>query len=508
MTQVQHPNAWAVLLIAAQVLVSAASMVVEIVAGRVLAPYVGMSLYTWTSIIAVVLAGFSLGHWIGGRVAARPMARALRETAIWMLAAALSTACIIWILRQVAGVALTTFDDQVGAILMLSMAAFFVPSLCAGIPAPVLTQAIMDINPAKAAHRLGIMYAAGAIGAIVGTLASGFVFIAWLGSSLTLAIIVGVYVLLALVFWAMGGGIRNRAGVIIILAGLAIGGLAWSVQAMPSVCTKESDYFCIRVVDVSSDGQTTVRGMVLDHMVHGIGAQDDPMTMYTDHAAALDHLAMNLVPNAAFSAFLIGGGTYSIPRKWQMLFPEAQVTIAEIDPSVTQAAQDSFWYDPTQDTIVHQDARRFLNETQDRYDIVIGDAFTDIAVPEHLITQEFFETVRDRLSPDGYYLMNVIDYSDKMQVIGSIARTLGQVFPNVDIWTEARRPDLGERLVFIVVAGARPAPMNEISFRSPDPMRFAAFDPAFVKQLAGVDGTVTFRDDYIPINRMLGGRFD
>jgi spermidine synthase len=139
---------------------------------------------------------------------------------------------------------------------------------------------------------------------------------------------------------------------------------------------------------------------------------------------------------------------------------------------------------------------------------VIGDAFTDIAVPEHLITQEFFETVRDRLSPDGYYLMNVIDYSDRMQVIGSIARTLGQVFPNVDIWTEARRPDLGERLVFIVVAGARPAPMNEISFRSPDPMRFAAFDPAFVKQLAGVDGTVTFRDDYIPINRMLGGRFD
>src|SRR5210317_2141637 len=106
---IQHTRFLVFCLIAAQVLVSAASMVVEIVAGRVLAPYVGMSLYTWTSIIAVVLAGFSLGHWIGGRVAARPMARALRETAIWMLAAALSTACIIWILRQVAGVALTTF---------------------------------------------------------------------------------------------------------------------------------------------------------------------------------------------------------------------------------------------------------------------------------------------------------------------------------------------------------------------------------------------------------------
>ena len=43
-------------------LTSAASLTVEIVAGRMLAPYVGMSLYTWTSVIAVVLAGFSAGH--------------------------------------------------------------------------------------------------------------------------------------------------------------------------------------------------------------------------------------------------------------------------------------------------------------------------------------------------------------------------------------------------------------------------------------------------------------
>src|SRR3546814_20008579 len=48
--------------------VAAASLVVEIVAGRMLAPYLGMSLYTWPAVIAVVLAGFSLGHWAGGRL--------------------------------------------------------------------------------------------------------------------------------------------------------------------------------------------------------------------------------------------------------------------------------------------------------------------------------------------------------------------------------------------------------------------------------------------------------
>ena len=48
---------------------AACGLVIEIVAGRMIAPYLGMSLYTWTAIIAVVLAGFSAGHCIGGWIA-------------------------------------------------------------------------------------------------------------------------------------------------------------------------------------------------------------------------------------------------------------------------------------------------------------------------------------------------------------------------------------------------------------------------------------------------------
>lgn len=51
---------------------SACSMALEIAAGRMIAPYVGMSLYSWTAVIAVVLAGLTLGHWIGGRLADMP----------------------------------------------------------------------------------------------------------------------------------------------------------------------------------------------------------------------------------------------------------------------------------------------------------------------------------------------------------------------------------------------------------------------------------------------------
>ena len=68
---------------------SAGGLVIEIVAGRLIAPYVGMSPYTWTAIIAVVLAGLSAGHWIGGRLAGRAVDA---ETGAIRLAAALAFA--------------------------------------------------------------------------------------------------------------------------------------------------------------------------------------------------------------------------------------------------------------------------------------------------------------------------------------------------------------------------------------------------------------------------------
>ena len=46
-------------------------MVIEIVAARILAPYIGVSLYTWTSIIGIILAGIALGNYIGGKIADR-----------------------------------------------------------------------------------------------------------------------------------------------------------------------------------------------------------------------------------------------------------------------------------------------------------------------------------------------------------------------------------------------------------------------------------------------------
>ena len=503
---------WLLLLV--QGVVSAASLVVEIVAGRMLAPYVGMSLYTWTSVIAVVLAGFSVGHWWGGLLAEQKTRPALRSTGWAMLGAALSTALALVLMQRIAGVVLQTVDHPVWGIGVLTMLVFFLPSCFAGVPAPVLARtAVSDTEHSGHSGRaLGAIFAVGAVGAIAGTLLAGFLFISWLGTTATLAVVTLAYIAAALACFVMAGG---RGVWLPLLAGLIALGLAGYSLAAPNPCTVESRYFCIRSIDMDSnlvgelagdlasdDPTEKVRLMVLDHLGHGMSAQNQPRKMFTEHAAMLDALARLRAPRADFTSFFIGGGSYSIPRAFASRGTGPR-TVAEIDPEVTAMAVRDFWFDASTARILHQDARRALTALPDQYDVILGDAFTDVAVPAHLITREFYELAASRLTPGGTFLMNVIDYENRLEALASVARTLQTVFPVVEIWTNMRRPDPGARVVFVLVAGSTPTPQAQFFASAPERTEFAAMSETWAASLIQTRGTL-LSDDYAPIDRLIG----
>ena len=495
MTDRFAPPLW--LLFSLQLAVSAASLVVEIVAGRMLAPYVGMSLYTWTSIIAVVLAGFSAGHWWGGILAGRSSDRALIATGWAMVAATITTGLALPLLKILGQPVLGAVGHPIWGIGLLSLLVFFLPSLFAGIPAPVLTQIALRGRPQDSGRALGALFAAGAVGAIAGTLLAGFLFISWLGSAGTLVVVCLTYGVAAAACFALAHKVSIPA---VIALMLGIGTAAWTL-ASPNPCDRESRYFCLRSVDVSADPDNPVHLMVIDHLVHGISARDLPGVMFTDHAAMLERLA-RVRGGPGFSSFHIGGGTYSLPRSFADT-GEGPVTVAEIDPAVTEMAIADFWFEPGETRILHQDARRALTEDETRYDVVIGDAFTDIAVPAHLVTREFFELVRSRLEPGGAYLMNVIDFEDRLDALGAVTRTLAEVFPTVEIWTERKAPAPGERLVFVLVAADAETPLSQIRVPSPAQTDFAAMSPGFVADLIA-ESDLILTDNYAPIDRLIG----
>ena len=500
-------------LLAVQFVIAAAGLVVEIVAGRMLAPYVGMSLYTWTAVIAVVLAGFSAGHWAGGLLADRPLRTGLLALAASGILGALTTLAALPLIAVLSGPLLSALSDPVSGIVALATALFFLPSFAAGIPSPILARiAIQDRD--RSGRALGALHAVSAIGAIAGTLAAGYLFISWLGTGRTLIAVAGCYVAFALAcLWMVrrapheGEPARGAAIPVVILAVLAGGAVLAAPATVKSACDTESRYYCIRSLDMSGEIGANARVMVIDHLGHGINVIGEPLRLEMPYTAIIDAVARERLAGKPSSAFFVGGGALTLPRAWSVDAPAPGLVVAEIDPQVTRIAARDFDVDPTRFTLRHGDARRLLRD-EDAFQVIVGDAFTDIAVPAHLVTQEFYREIRTHLSPGGFYAMNLIDHMTRLQALAATVKTLKSVFPVVEVWVEADDFTAGGRTTFVLVAGSTPTARGRMVLSPTAPgnaPRIIARMP--VEQVSGLVARLDpplLTDDYVPIDRLMG----
>ena len=134
-------------LAAAVFLSSASVMVLEIAAARLLAPYVGMSIYTWTCIIATILAGMSLGHWFGGHLSEAESTRVNRYLAILFGAASFSVILVPFVLRIAAPKLLVDGAPFLASISVLTALLFFLPSILIACVTPMITKIAIDAEP-------------------------------------------------------------------------------------------------------------------------------------------------------------------------------------------------------------------------------------------------------------------------------------------------------------------------------------------------------------------------
>lgn len=494
---------------AALFLGSAGGMIVEIAAGRMIAPYVGMSLYTWTAIIAVVLAGFSAGHWIGGMLAGPKVSRQMAEwrVAVSFAASAVTALASILLLRALADWLTSSGLGTVGLIVALAGGAFLLPSLAVGVVSPLLTKAAVDSQPERTGPIIGRMFALGALGSIFGTLISGYVFISWVGSLGTIWVVSGLYALLAIQMAVMA----RRWPVVLPGLGAALIAIAlpgYALGNFKSPCTTESDYYCIRIDDFSERAGRESRLMVLDHLAHSINDKADPGLLYSPYVHAVDELyTMRTDKQRPQSAFFIGGGGFSLPRAWASQGEGGRYVVAEIDPMVTQMAAASMWLDPNAPglEIVHRDARMALSRlpAEGQFEVIFGDAFHDISIPAHLVSQEFARLVAERLSPVGLYVTNVVDRGSDPRFLFSYAKTLATVFPVVEVWVE--RAEIGNkgRVTFIVAAGHKPSPAGALYSQSGIEREWRRWPDSLIRDRWGDDDFPVLTDNFAPVDRLL-----
>jgi spermidine synthase len=485
-------------------LTSAGGLVLEIVAGRLLAPVVGMSL-------AAVLAGFSAGNWIGGRLAGPEVgARAGARRLAWTLSlAAVATVAILPLLRPIAlGLTGEGMPFLTGLVLT-AFALFLPPSLCVGVVSPILTKLALDAAPGRSGAVLGRMYALGAIGSIIGTLAAGFLFISWIGSVGTVLSIAVLYAAIAVGFAVHGRIWQAPAAAALLAAGLTAWGAGSGSFRAP--CDMESDYSCIRIADAADRFSRPAAVMVLDHLEHSVNDRDDPIMLFNEYAHLIDELVRERRPELRQpSVFFVGGGGYTLPRLWAEDYPGARLVVAEIDPAVTRMARERMWLaDRREIRAVHQDARLALQSLPrtPTFDLVIGDAFNDFAVPPHLITREFAEEIAVRLKSGGLYLLNVVDGGEHPLLLYAVVRTLNRVFPVVEVWMDHGRVSSQDRATFVVLSGATASETDDLVAQRGLRRRWARWPEARLKSGVLSSRVPMLDDDFAPVDRLLAQVF-
>ena len=376
-----------------------ASMGLEILAGRIVAPQFGSSIYTWGGIITVFLAALSLGYWRGGK---RASVYASNNRLIWLLLLTAVYVAIVIFARDLLLVATTTIPlppryGSLPAIILL----FGPPTYFLGFISPYAAELSHKEGVGEAS---GHVYALGTIGSILGAGATTYFLIPAMsidGIGLLFGfLLVGTALALALPSLPRGP-VVGAIVVSLLLIGAAGSGAMGIDHRGDVIYESQTPYQHLEVVDDGSE-----RTMYLDGARHSAIDFEEPdrhVFAYTKYF----HLAM-LADEDPERVLFVGGGGYTGPQDFEQRY-DVEVDVVEIDPEVTAAAEEHFGLEQSANLTAHtDDGRNYLQETEETYDVIVLDAYKQDQVPFELTTTEFMALAEQRLSDDGVLLANVI----------------------------------------------------------------------------------------------------
>lgn len=461
-----------------------AVLVLEILAGRILAPYVGVTLQSFTAIIGTVLAGIAVGAWAGGRVADRADAETMLGPVLALGGVfAVASPTIVYLVGP------NLIGSSASTAVALAGLGFFVPAGVLSMVTPLAAKVrLTDLGSTGVV--VGSLSAVGTAGALFGTFVTGFVLVAALPSRPITWTVGGVLIVLALMVavpasrrWVFIGGV--------VLLFAVLGSVATA-----SGCATESAYYCVQVIDDPLRG--TGRTLMLDTSRHSYVDIADPTHLGFRYARLMASIIEVQTGGVPVDALFIGGGGFTIPR-WLQATQGGTSVVLELDPTLIDVAEERLglvqgdWL-----RIEIGDARLTLRrEIPGSFDVVVGDAFSSMAVPWHLTTQEFLEEIRDKLNAGGMYIMNVIDRPSARFVHAEL-QTLVTVFPHIAVGAPLAYFAGEQAGNFVLVGSMKPLDAQVVLAHLPDGEVLLIDDDA----LTWSSGGMILTDEFAPTDQL------
>jgi spermidine synthase len=442
-------------------------MMLEILGGRVLAPYFGYSVYQWGALIGVVMAALAVGYWLGGRVGDGPQA------VPFLLAALVVSTVFVLLVPWFAPAFLPGMRawgpawGAVGASALL----LGVPSVLLAAVSPIVVRLTLTDRVASTA---GAVYAVSTVGSIGGTFFTTFYAIPSLGTRLSYHV-AGALLVLAVVVVGLA---RHRRGSL-AAAALLLLALAPQQGLRPPglIFEQESVYNIIQVVD-----QPHARYLFLNY-------QDGPQTvMPKDSLLAgsyYDYFLLGPPLSGGRRVLFLGAAAGTALKQLVRAYPDVEVVGVELDPAVIAVARTHF--DLAESPRLHlvaEDARWYVETSREKFDVVAIDLYVTGHIPFYCTTQEFFRAVKSRLTDRGIVMMNVLSIQAGEELIAPFVRTVASVFPSVFligsgnfILVASNAPVTEGELKAALARGPLPAVAAEVAARAAPSLRAAVAGP-------------------------------
>ena len=388
----------------------AIEMGLELLASRILSPYVGSSNVVWTSIIGIILASMSLGYWYGGKKAEENAGK--DKLAEILLEATFFTSLIplfeTLFVKRIAGLS----NNLIFSAIICAISVFSIPSFLLAMVSPIAVK-IKTEKTADVGTSSGGISALSTLGSIIGTFFMGFVLIPHIGVS-------NINIGITLILTIMSIIIRENRDkkyfyLVVFIVSLSaiciITGKYFFKKSNPDIILDtDSQYSRIWVTNVKNQNGNYKTLQVdmglesyLDTNTNEMGAE------YLKFYDLFDYYNKN-----AKNTLLIGGAAYTYPMHYLNKYSDKNIDVVEIDDKMTKIAEEEFGLNLNDERIkvYSQDGRSFFNYSKNKYDTILIDAFKGLNIPFELTTYEALENAKTLLNDNGLVITNIISGID------------------------------------------------------------------------------------------------
>lgn len=478
----------------AVVVSGAAILVVETIATRLVAPYVGLTLESYTAAIGVALLGIAVGARLGGLLADKVAPNLVAAGAL------LAGGALVLLVRPLVLLLGPSMPPgALSAVFLVAVSTLPAVLVLAMVAPAAVKHRLRDLG--ESGHVVGELSALGTLGALAGTFLTGFVLVATLPTWQVLAVAGAACVAVGLATARAARVPPANLGAAAMVVALA----ATSLTAVRSPCDVETGYFCATVV-VDPD-RPTGRILRLDNLRHSYVDVANPAYLEFEYiknmAAVVD---ATFAAGRPLDALHVGAGGFTMPRWLEATRPGSKSTVLEIDRGVVRLGRQQLGVDGIAGLTVRVgDGRISLRSQPDRSaDLIVLDAFGSLSVPWHLATREFLTDVARVLRPGGVIVSNVIDNGPR-RLLAAEARTLAAVVPHTALLARPEQLAAGGGGNFILVGAHQPVPAEAVdanAARLGEPSR--ALTGAAYREIS--QAGILLRDDFAPVDQLLTPR--